>query len=484
MEEPNIIIKTALNEAVQKVNSGTSPSDALKKVAEEYDLNPNFIQRTGEALNVALNYRHFKTASDRSVDFQIADIPKVIQEVFSLNEKTSAEKISENFSVADNNSEVFNYNRILSNPLYKKAFLEINNAPEKNDSYPTTFRTVYEKAANYIQKLEKEYEYILTEKIAAEHELNCAFSNLSDEFKKDAGYRTTFEEFESQVFSKHGEQAIPYIDLLHKTAAKYEERGVHDPHYMMYDQSKPATMFDSLMDAAKTMIRVQKKADELENDLKYEKDFMRECKILMGKKSEEHSAKKEDEDSKNEENSKDSNESEKENDPVLEEVKKKENNPDYSVAKVDENIDHVKEAFLANIASGVILNQKIPDLVSSGASEIMSSSFKKKSFSGGHNTTLDNLERKLLLQELMLTDSILSKAPPLRVAKAYEQLLRLSPEISKEKEIVRSNLRAMVATQSLGNFDADLLTKLETGLVKRKVISNHFYGGDLNNIKV
>ena len=50
MEEPNILVKTALNEAVQKVNEGMTPSVALKKVANDLDLNPNYIQRTGEAL--------------------------------------------------------------------------------------------------------------------------------------------------------------------------------------------------------------------------------------------------------------------------------------------------------------------------------------------------------------------------------------------------------------------------------------------------
>ena len=128
MDEPNILIKTALNDAVQKVNSGMSPTEALKKVAAELDLNPNYIQRTGEALNVALHYKHFKTASDRSSEFEIADIPKVIKDVFTSSEKTAAEYISENFSSSEAHDTVFNYNRMLSNPVYKRAFLEINGA--------------------------------------------------------------------------------------------------------------------------------------------------------------------------------------------------------------------------------------------------------------------------------------------------------------------------------------------------------------------
>lgn len=482
MEEPNIIVKTALNEAVQKVNSGVSPSEALKKVAEEYDLNPNFIQRTGEALNVALNYRHFKTASDRSLDFEIADIPKVIGEVFSFNQKTAAEEVSEHFPVADTESSVFNYNRMLSNPVYKRAFLEISGATETNDSFPTTFRTVHEKAANYIQKLEKEYDHVITEKTASEYDLNCAFSNLSDEFRKDAGYRTAFEEFESQVFSKHGSQALPYVDLLHKTAAKSEERGVHDRHYIMYNQCKEASMFDSLMEAAAKMISLQKKADEISHNLKYERDFMKECSTLMGKKAAEVPAITPQVEAPTQ--SEASEEKQEDADPVMEEVKKKEQDPEYQVNKVDQNTDHVKEAFLANLIGGLAIGAQIPDASRTGMDETFSA-MKLRSFPKKPKTTLDNMERKLLIQELILTDPILSKMPPIKVVKAYEQLLRLSPEISKEKEIVRSELRAMVSTQALSKFDADLLTKLDTSMVKRRMATEFFHeGSNLQNIRI
>ena len=99
------------------------------------------------------------------------------------------------------------------------------------------------------------------------------------------------------------------------------------------------------------------------------------------------------------------------------------------------------------------------------------------------NMTLDNMERKLLLQELMITDPILSKVNPAKVARAFEQLLRLSPEISKEKEVVRAELRAMVSSQALSKFDADLLSKTDMSMLKRRLATTAFNEGHTEHFK-
>jgi hypothetical protein len=480
MEEPNILVKTALNEAVQKVNEGMTPSAALKKVANELDLNPNYIQRTGEALNVALHYKHFKTASDRSAEFEIADIPQVIQDVFSLPEKTAASYKSENFSVSDANETVFNYNRMLSNPMYKRAFLEIATAKETHESYPATFRTVYEKSANYIQKLNKTAEAAEVEKVAAEIDLNSSFSELCDEFRKDAGYRTAFEEFESQVFAKHGSAALPYIDLIHKTACAHEERGVHDSAYMMFETCKQAAMFDTLMSAASRMIEAEKIAAETAENLAFESSYLKEAHKLLGKKAEEE--KEESEAHEKAETPEEEAAEEASEDPVLEEIKKKVSKAN-DVAFEDPVLKQAmeKEAFGGLGGFGKLLT----DLVHTPITEAYSGMLKKPIAHGGGrpNLTLDNMERKLLLQELMMTDPILSKVNPAKVARAFEQIIRLSPEMSKEKEVVRAELRAMVSTQALSKYDAELMSKMDLGMLKRRVATQQFNKGETTSFR-
>jgi hypothetical protein len=487
MDEPNILIKTALADAVQKVNSGMSPTTALKKVANDMDLNPNYMQRTGEALNVALHYKHFKTAADRSIDFEIADIPKAIEDVFSTVHKTAAEQISESFSTAAADEPVFNYSRILSNPVYKQAFLEISGASETHDSFPTTFNTVYEKSANYIQKLSKQSEEAAVAKVAAEITLNDKFSVLCDEFKKDAAYRATFEEFESQVFAKHGSAAVPYLDLLHKTACVSEERGVHDSGYMMFDSCKEAGLFDEVLQAAAQMLESEKTAGEITESLKFESSYLKECHAILGKtaaKTQEASHEKAEtvkEETREEETSEEEDE-----DPVMAAVKKKASDANYSVAPRYDKDPVVAEALEKGAFLGSLTNM-MSSLVQEPLQDAFNHSFKGTNHQHTGikpNLTLDNMERRLLLQELMLTDPILSKINPAKVARAFEQILRLSPEISKQKEVVRAELRAMVASQALSKYDAEMMTKLDVGMLKSRVATQQFNKGLTDHFKV
>jgi len=484
MEEPNILIKTALNDAVQKVNEGMSPTEALKKVANDLDLNPNYIQRTGEALNVALHYKHFKTAADRSAEFEIADIPKAVEDVFSVNEKTAAEYVSEQFSTLDSNETVFNYNRMRSNPIYKQAFLEIAGATETQDSFPTTFNTVYEKSVNYIKKLASAADDADVAKMAAEIKLNEQFSTLAGEFRKDASYRSSFEEFESQVFAKHGEAALPYIDLIHKTSCAHEERGVHDSGYMMFEQSKQASMFDDLMLTAQEYITTEKQAADVAEDLAFETAYVQEFRNNLGKIAAEKKEMVEEDTAheRGESAEEEKEEHEESSDPVIAEIKKKASAADVTPASVEDPVlkqAMEKEAFGGLGGFGKLLG----DLAHAPMTEAFSSMVKHQSTGPKPNLTLDNMERKLLLQELMMTDPILSKVNPAKVARAFEQILRLSPEISKEKEVVRANLRAMVSSQALGNYEADQLTKLDTGMLKRRVATQQFNKGITDSFK-
>jgi hypothetical protein len=489
MEEPNILIKTALTDAVQKVNEGLDPTSALKKVASDLDLNPNYIQRVGEALNVALHYKHFKTASDRSVEFDIADIPKAIEDTFTLTDKTAAQYVSDNFADSYADEHVFNYNRILSNPVYKRAFLEVSGAVETHDSYPTTFRTIYEKSANYISKLAKEAEETEIAGVEATLRLNEKFSELSDEFRRDPGYRAAFEEFESQVFAKHGEASLPYLDLLHKTACSHEERGVHDAGYMMFEQCKEAGMFDDLMQAAQAMVVLEQKTKEASENLAFERAFLKEAHVLLGKTAAEE--KQETKEESAEESSE--HEETEDEDPVLAAIKKKASDSEYSVIPKYTK-DPVLEQSLEKEASmgmgtgggfgkvfGGLLDTAL-HAASAPLSEAFTHGLKKQPIKP--NLTLENMERKLLLQELMLTDPILSKINPAKVARAFEQILRLSPEISKEKEVVRAELRAMVSSQALSKFDADLMTKLDVGMLKRRIATQEFNKGEIQNFRL
>ena len=317
-----------------------------------------------------------------------------------------------------------------------------------------------------------------------------SFSTLAQEFRKEAAARVSFEEFESQVFSKHGSSALPYLDLLHKTSCAKEERGVHDSSYIMFNPSKQAMLFDDLMDAAAAFIETEKRAQEARETLKFESGYLREALNILGKKAEDKKEEilAETKETKEEENQEKS--EPEEEDPVMLEVKKKASDTNYIVGgsqSEDPVLEEVlqKQAF-AGLGGFGGLGNFVSDLVNPAVSEAFADSVKAPTPLDIErpNQTLANMERKLLLQELIITDPILSKINPAKVARAYEQLLRLSPQISKEKEVVRAELRAMVSSQALSKFDADLFAKTDASMLKRQVGTTLYHKGNIKAFRL
>jgi hypothetical protein len=66
----------------------------------------------------------------------------------------------------------------------------------------------------------------------------------------------------------------------------------------------------------------------------------------------------------------------------------------------------------------------------------------------------------------------------------YELGLIYEVKISKEKEVVRANLRAMVSTQALSTFEADQLTKLDVGMLKRRIATTEFNKGNIDQFRI
>lgn len=81
---------------------------------------------------------------------------------------------------------------------------------------------------------------------------------------------------------------------------------------------------------------------------------------------------------------------------------------------------------------------------------------------------LTNIQRQIMLQDLMVNDPVLSDADPENVVQAYSAVLRMSPEVSQNKEVVRAILRQAAHSVAISPYDADMWTKLEQNLVSLK----------------
>jgi hypothetical protein len=78
----------------------------------------------------------------------------------------------------------------------------------------------------------------------------------------------------------------------------------------------------------------------------------------------------------------------------------------------------------------------------------------------------ENVRRSILLHGLLAHDPVLSQEDPKAVAQAYETLVNISPVVSLNPNLTRSILRTMSAQQSIGPFEGAQIAKLESELRK------------------
>ncbi len=446
MQNPDALVKAAVQDIVTYINDGLSPQAATEKVAVELQLNHNFIKRASEAVNVALHYDHFKkNASDKSADFPIVDAQQVVNKVYGTKEKTASEFKSELFSSFQSEEIAPKFSRYLEEGPHKEAYTKlVNEEPDKRNTISE--KGLYEKSANYIRDLKKVAEEKVADAKEAEYQVNRSFCRILEKFAKAEDTRTSFAEFESQVFSTHGDASVPYLDLLYKASHLKEDRGTHDVNYKMFNPSEETKAFGSFLKQATELADIKKEAEDAEYNYNYEKSFVSD---IFKKRGEELFN----------------------------------NNIDESIiAKISSEIEHETKSLTEDVEDPVLLAIKQKkEAQFKEEVELIKASFDfinsamdaakgqgKPSLSATTNSESDNRERAFLLQELASTDSILNKVPTKKIVDSYQQLLRIAPEISKEKEMVRSYLRQAVNTQALDPFQGQQLIEADTKRLKQR----------------
>lgn len=421
--EPLKLIKYALDTSIALINQGSQPTSALEKTARELDLNPNYIQRVGEALNVALHYNHFNksAAANRADDFAVADIPTVTKTIFGEKEKTAAQKHSEWFG---KQAEEIDYNKVLTHKGFKKQAEEIKNTDADFDSFDITFKGQYKKAADYISRLEKELDEIRTEKSANDTYLEAVFNATVNHFKKTAASRMAFHDFETKTFADHGERSKEYVDLIYKSAGLTEDRGIHDTGAINFEKSRELDLFDSLLKSASRSIELRDKLAEAEGYVAYNKAVFKHAGMKLHP-----------------------------------DALKFEKEAASTLADIFEMMLE-KDAFAGGIKESLIMD--LYDQLSDAAYD------RDKPSVAFKNTKMDNLNKVTMVQELMMTDPILRHQPPQKVLQAYQTMLRMSPHLAADKEVARALLRQLTATQSIAPTEANQWIEANTNLMKQQ----------------
>lgn len=446
MDNPDALLKYAVEQAIQLINSDKlQPEAAVTKIARELELNPNFIKRASEAINVALTYNHMKTAADKAADFPIVDAQNVVRSIFGEKEKTAAEYAAEQFSTHQVGGVTPKIDRYLNDPRYKAAYEAILNTVAPSH-YPMSERGVYEKSANYLRDLRKIEDKALSDKCAAEYDSNQAFCDILAALSKGAEYRTSFAEFERQVLAKHAEAAKEYLDLIHRCMKTGEARGEHDPNVKVIEQCKEAALFDRFLAKVAEYHQSVEIAKVASENYKFEKDYVTE--IFHGANLDKEA------DAVTELTAIDKltrqKAKQRKQEAVIDPVLKRANE---KLAAVSDREEQIKEAF---------------NFVDSAMERFRDEG--KPSSQLTSNSPEDNRQRKFVLQELAVTDPILKSVDPQKLVDSYSQMLAIAPELAKEKELVRSTLRSMTASQALGPFEGQQLMQANNEMLKQRAM--------------
>ncbi len=472
MKDPNTLLKEAVESIVDNVSqAGMTPHDAVVKAAQEYDLNVNFIKRASEAINVALTHAHFKNnPSQRDQDFPIVDAEKVASEVFSLKPKTAEEMKSEWFP--DMSKMDVNFNK-LTLPNVKQAFTEILCQSETHDSFPLSEAGLRDKCGHYIDNLESHVDRLETKQAEKKFDISRSFSRIVESFSKAAEYRPSFESFEREVNSAFGSRGSDYVELIYASSGLDEKRANFAEPSEPIKTSEAGQLFTSLLDSVteynKVAAEVEVAYETLTNDKgRIKQAFLDLSNIRnnIGTETLHVPAQKVETPAAMDD----------ESDPVMTAAKAK---MEQSKEELDESYltegqkrlpHHLKRAIIHKKknktaeADPALKEAGVMDLAK-GFGEMASHEPKSKVTS---NTHTDNLDRKLMLQDMMMFDPILSTMEPKRVGELYEQFMRIAPELSKEKEIVRSSLRTMGQGQGVDPFTANSYIDTNSNVLKQR----------------
>ena len=75
-----------------------------------------------------------------------------------------------------------------------------------------------------------------------------------------------------------------------------------------------------------------------------------------------------------------------------------------------------------------------------------------------------DVDREVVLSELMMTDPILRDADEDKILRAYRGLITMSPDLTRNKELMRSILRQAVKAEGIGPYEAQAFTTLEKSM--------------------
>jgi hypothetical protein len=428
-------IHKAFRKASQYCTEGVDPSDALSKSVTENDLNADMTKRAAEMLNIYLTHDFMRKAKDKTASFPLADVPRVLKQAF-INpvEPRSQSSSSSTVVVRKKKASATNTQDLNWAPKQEAASREIADLVEQlNGSIKL--------AEINIDELRSSNEKVVNASMDS-------YIKLVESFR-ESGKTAGFAEFEKNVISEYGSQAVQYMDNLAEilpNPTRFENiESIKTGSY--FKRNAQHEMFDAFINGIEESKSIATKLAEFTAELS---DMRSQRDSIFSSMS-----------------------------PAS---KKIESAADFlSNSSKLASVSRPSSSGVAHGAARFIL-KKLPGdpfEISGDATSKALDTLKSKGVSNEYvkhyaapqaaaDNEMANLQRAAILRDLITNDDIIAGHDPSGIQGAYNALLQLAPDATMNREVVRSFLRNAAAQQAIDPFTAKQVVDLQNEIMKQK----------------
>jgi len=454
-------LMTALKSAVGNYNAGMSDIDAVVKAAQAADFNPDQAQRLVETYNTTKTISLFKTAADRTVTFSTADPEKVMSTLFdgkSLAQAKAAGAKEEGKPYSYDYSE---YDRPESG--LDKAAADDNYGIEISPLGLPTMDSLARAAYHAIDEASAAADKCASDAGMARCLYQDCLAKIARELTYDLGDPDKTEQALTYVKVSFPAQADALIgDLMARMPTSHIDKKAADVRVSGFGMEYPA-IDRMLADAAEMQLGI---AELMACEASFRKtagEWKDEFEKIAGLAPQEPSAADKEVSGLfapgfREKLAKATYESVSTWDQLAG------TDPAKATKVKGETGSMVGEIFDLGVkgigtGTGTELEKMVPKVITGPTVRDEDKSKKR----------LRNFQRQLMLEDLLSTDPILQGVTPNNALRAYEALVRIAPEFSLNKEVVRSILRTATNAEALSPYDAKQMAEIEN--IMRKTVA-------------
>ena len=439
---------TALHSAVSSFNETNDPNASVIKAAQDNDFNVDQTTRLVETFNTARTIYHYKSAGDRTEPFSLADSSVVIPAMFkSLPDTKKAVSADHDYSDYDLREVDYRGQMII------KAADGLNEdaAVVSREYHDISMDTLSDRAMDIVHvnrdlaSTARDEASMCGNKAAeALNKLASAISLGYEDVCQDqynrlmAGYLT-----EASPLTK--EQYGPVMSKLASFVPAWLDTGSRGIKLGSVIDDRDLSKYIMLVKEAKHWLEEEASmlaiADQLDKEATaFEEEWYAAAGIVEEKQAEVKSEL---------------------SDLVkVSQTLPKTDNPD-KVQSTPDKKKYEPGMILSGLSKGISggIGGATTDTISSGLNQMLSGPAEREN--KALSDELKNVQRQLVLEDLMVTDPVLSEEPPHKILAAYKALLSLSPEVAANKEVVRAILRQSVHSMAISPYEAQTWTDLE-----------------------